>query len=73
MFSFVEWSVFMYLYRRRADVVRQVDGDTIVTIAVFGTTLEKFTVGNAILVFASTGSIVFIWLDYILRTQFLRS
>jgi hypothetical protein len=46
---------------------------TIVTIAVFGTTLEKFTVGNAILVFASTGSIVFIWLDYILRTQYLRS
>jgi hypothetical protein len=46
---------------------------TIVTIAAFGTTLEKFTVGNAILVFASTGSIIFIWLDYILRTQYLRN
>jgi hypothetical protein len=46
---------------------------TIVTIAAFGTTLEKFTLGNAILVFASTGSISFIWLDYILRTQYLRS
>jgi hypothetical protein len=46
---------------------------TIVTIAVFGTTLEKFSIGNAILVFASTGSIVFIWLDYIFRTQYLRS
>jgi hypothetical protein len=46
---------------------------TVVTIAVFGTTLEKFTLGNAILVFVSTGSIVFIWLDFILRTQYLRS
>jgi hypothetical protein len=46
---------------------------TIVTIAAFATTLEKFTVGNAILVFASTGSIIFIWLDYIFRTQYLRN
>jgi hypothetical protein len=46
---------------------------TIATIALFGTTLDKFTIGNAILVFASTGSIVFIWLDYIFRTQYLRS
>lgn len=45
----------------------------IITIAIFGTTLEKFSIGNAILVFASTGSIVFIWLDYILRTQYLKS
>ena len=45
----------------------------IITIALFGTTLEKFSIGNAILVFASTGSIVFIWLDYILRTQYLKS
>lgn len=46
---------------------------TIITIAAFNTTLDKFTVGNAILVFISVGSIVFIWLDYILRTQYLRS
>jgi len=46
---------------------------TVVTIALFGTTLEKFSLGNAILVFVSTGSIVFIWLDFILRTQYLRS
>jgi len=46
---------------------------TIITIVAFNTTLDKFTVGNAILVFASIGSIVFIWLDYILRTQYLRS
>lgn len=46
---------------------------TVVTILIFNTTLDKFTIGNAILVFASTGSIVFIWLDYILRTQYLRS
>lgn len=46
---------------------------TIVIIVAFDTTLDKFTLGNAILVFASTGSIVFIWLDYILRTQYLRS
>ncbi len=46
---------------------------TVITIMLFDTTLEKFTVGNAILVFASTGSIVFIWLDFLFRTQYLRS
>ena len=46
---------------------------TVITIMLFDTTLEKFTVGNAILVFASSGSIVFIWLDYLFRTQYLRS
>ncbi len=46
---------------------------TVITIILFDTTLEKFTVGNAILVFASTGSIVFIWLDFLFRTQYLRS
>jgi hypothetical protein len=46
---------------------------TMATIALFGTTLDKFTLGNAILVFVSTGSIVFIWLDYILHTEYLRS
>ncbi|TFH37814.1 MAG: hypothetical protein E4G99_01430 [Anaerolineales bacterium] len=46
---------------------------TIAIIMIFDTTLARFTLGNAILVFASTGSIVFIWLDYILRTQYLRS
>ena len=45
----------------------------VVTIAVFGTTLERFTLGNAILVTVSTGSIVFIWLDWLFKTQYLKS
>jgi hypothetical protein len=43
------------------------------TIMAFGTTLEKFTLGNAILVFVSSGSIFFIWLDYLFKTNYLRS
>lgn len=46
---------------------------TIITIQLFGTTLEKFTIGNAILVFLSTAAIVFIWLDFILKTNYLRN
>ena len=42
-------------------------------ILLFGTTLDKFSTANTVLVFLSTGSIAFIWLDYILRTQYLRS
>lgn len=45
---------------------------TVVIIQLFNTTLEKFTLGNAIMVFLSTGAIVFIWLDFILKTNFLR-
>ena len=46
---------------------------TIVIIQLFNTTLEKFTLGNAIMVFLSTAAIVFIWLDFILKTNYLRS
>ena len=46
---------------------------TVGIIAFFGTTLKKFMIGNALLVFLSTGSLAFIWLDYLLRTKYLRS
>jgi hypothetical protein len=46
---------------------------TVVTIQLFGTTLEKFSLGNAILVFLSSAAIVFIWLDFILKTDYLRN
>ncbi|HET7010843.1 MAG TPA: hypothetical protein VFI11_08725 [Anaerolineales bacterium] len=42
-------------------------------LLVFGTTLEKFSTVNALLVFLSMGSLTFIWLDFIFRTQYLRS
>ncbi len=42
-------------------------------LMVFGTTLTKFSMTNALLVFLSIGSLAFIWLDFILRTQYLRS
>ena len=45
---------------------------TIGIIVLFGTTLEKFSIANAILVFVSSAGIAFIWLDYLLRTQYLR-
>jgi hypothetical protein len=46
---------------------------TIVTIRLFDTTLEKFALGNAILIFLSVAAIVFIWLDFILKTDYLRN
>jgi hypothetical protein len=42
-------------------------------ILFFGTTLEKFSIVNASLVFLSFGALAFIWLDLILQTQYLRS
>lgn len=39
----------------------------------FNTTLEKFSMSNAVLVFLSIGALVFIWLDFILQTKYLRS
>ena len=42
-------------------------------ILVFGTTLEKFSVVNAFLVFISFAALAFIWLDFIFRTKYLRS
>lgn len=46
---------------------------SVATILLFGTTLERFTLINAVLVFLGVGSIAFIWLDWILRTRFLES
>ena len=46
---------------------------TVGTIFIFQTTLDKFSIGNALLVFVSMGSLAFIWLDYVLRTGYLRS
>lgn len=42
-------------------------------ILAFGTTLERFSVVNAFLVFVSFAALAFIWLDFILRTQYLRN
>jgi hypothetical protein len=42
-------------------------------IVVFNTTLDKFSVSNAVLVTVSIGSLAFIWLDYALKTQYLKS
>ena len=44
----------------------------VAVLLVFGTTLEKFSVANALLVFLSMGSLVFIWLDFVFRTEYLR-
>lgn len=46
---------------------------SVATILLFGTTLERFTLINAVLVFLGIGSIAFIWLDWILRTRYLES
>jgi hypothetical protein len=42
-------------------------------LRLFDTTLERFAPGNALLVFLSMGSLAFIWLDFLFRTQYLRS
>ena len=42
-------------------------------ILAFQTTLDKFSVVNATLVFISFAALAFIWLDWILHTQYLRS
>ncbi len=47
-------------------------GSAIAIINLFGTDLEKFAPANALLVFLATGSVAFIWLDYFLKTQYLR-
>ena len=39
----------------------------------FNTTLDKFSVSNAVLVFLSIGALAFIWLDFILQTKYLKS
>ncbi|MGD2057526.1 MAG: hypothetical protein PVF85_00490 [Anaerolineales bacterium] len=46
---------------------------TVITIQLFNTTLDKFSIANAILVFLSISAIAFIWLDFILRTNYLKN
>lgn len=42
-------------------------------LAFFDTNLARFALSNALLVFLSMGALAFIWLDFIFRTNFLRS
>ncbi|MCH7587238.1 MAG: hypothetical protein IIC78_04250 [Chloroflexi bacterium] len=42
-------------------------------ITLFGTTLEKFSITGALLIFLTLGSFAFIWLDFFLKTDFLRT
>jgi uncharacterized membrane protein YwaF len=42
-------------------------------VLAFGTTLERFSVTNALLVVVSLGALAFIWLDYFLKTNYLRN
>ena len=42
-------------------------------IVLFGTTLEKFSITGALLIFLSLGSFAFIWLDFFLKTEYLRT
>jgi len=46
---------------------------TLGVILVFGTTIQHFSMTNAALVALSIGAVAFIWLDYFLKTQYLRS
>ncbi len=43
------------------------------TVAAFGTTFNKFSESNTVLVFLSTFGLSFIWLDFILMTKYLKS
>ncbi len=45
----------------------------VAVIAAFKTTLDNFSWSNVLLVFLASGSLGFIWLDYFLKTQYLRS
>jgi ATP-dependent protease ClpP protease subunit len=42
-------------------------------ILAFNTTLDKFSLSNALLICLAFASLTFIWLDYFLKTQYLRS
>jgi hypothetical protein len=45
----------------------------ITIFVLFNTTIAHFSMANAVLVFLSIGALVFIWLDFILQTKYLRS
>lgn len=42
-------------------------------LIMFGTTLDKFSITGALLIFLSLGSFAFIWLDFFLKTDYLRT
>jgi hypothetical protein len=42
-------------------------------ILFFNTSLERFSFSNALLIFLAIGSLVFIWLDYFLKTEYIRT
>lgn len=42
-------------------------------IFVLNTTLEKFSLTGVLLIFLCLGSFAFIWLDYIFKTEYLRT
>ncbi len=46
---------------------------TALVIQALGTTLEKFSLIDAALVALSIAGLAFIWLDYCLKTEYLRS
>jgi hypothetical protein len=45
---------------------------TAAVIRAFDTTLDKFSPANALLICLAFGSLAFIWLDYFLKTQYLK-
>lgn len=45
---------------------------TVGVIAAFGTTPEKFSYSNVVLFFLSMAAVAFIWLDYFMKTGFLK-
>lgn len=42
-------------------------------LRLFDTSLERFALPNALLIFLSMGALAFIWLDFVFRTNYLRS
>jgi hypothetical protein len=42
-------------------------------LRLFDTSLEKFALSNALIIFLSMGALAFIWLDFLFRTEYLRS
>jgi hypothetical protein len=42
-------------------------------LRLFDTNLERFAFSNALLIFLSMGALAFIWLDFLFRTEYLRS
>jgi hypothetical protein len=46
---------------------------TVGILAAFSTTLPRYSYGNALLTFLSIAALAFIWLDYGLRAEYLRS